>query len=52
MAFPLRNICRIAGKVGYRDEKYFYRISKAKYGFTPDEYRKRNASPLPPSWEG
>ncbi|QWU14134.1 two-component system, response regulator YesN [Paenibacillus sophorae] len=38
-------VYEIAGKVGFKDEKYFYRVFKAKYGLTPDEYRKRNAFP-------
>ncbi|AIQ13306.1 response regulator transcription factor [Paenibacillus durus] len=42
-------VYEIAGKVGFKDEKYFYRVFKAKYGLTPDEYRKKNALPLSPS---
>ncbi|WP_410510864.1 response regulator [Paenibacillus sp. BR2-3] len=42
-------VYEIAGKVGFKDEKYFYRVFKAKYGLTPDEYRKKNAFPSPPS---
>jgi len=36
-------IYEIASKVGYRDEKYFYRVFKARFGITPDEYRKKHA---------
>ncbi|WP_025691717.1 response regulator transcription factor [Paenibacillus zanthoxyli] len=38
-------VFEIAGKAGFKDEKYFYRVFKAKYGLTPDEYRKKNAFP-------
>ncbi|AHV97824.1 response regulator transcription factor [Paenibacillus sabinae] len=41
-------VYEIAGKVGFKDEKYFHRVFKAKYGLTPDEYRKKNALPLSP----
>jgi two-component system response regulator YesN len=30
----------IAGKIGYKDDKYFYRVFKKKFGMTPDEYRR------------
>ncbi|MDT3424561.1 two-component system response regulator YesN [Paenibacillus forsythiae] len=42
-------VYEIAGKVGFKDEKYFYRVFKAKYGLTPDEYRKKSALPSSPS---
>lgn len=32
-------IYQIAKKVGYQDVKYFTRIFKKKYGYTPEEYR-------------
>jgi two-component system response regulator YesN len=39
-------VYEIAGKVGFKDEKYFYRVFKAKFGATPDEYRKKYAFQL------
>ncbi|MNO25465.1 Transcriptional regulatory protein ZraR [compost metagenome] len=39
-------VYEIAGKVGFKDEKYFYRVFKTKFGVTPDEYRKNYAFQL------
>ncbi|CAM4504705.1 two-component system response regulator YesN [Paenibacillus endophyticus] len=36
-------VYEIAGKVGFKDDKYFYRVFKARFGITPDDYRKNNA---------
>lgn len=33
-------VYEIAVKVGFKDEKYFYRVFKNRFGVTPDEYRK------------
>ncbi|CAM4091914.1 response regulator [Paenibacillus alkaliterrae] len=33
-------VYEIAAKVGFKDEKYFYRVFKNRFGVTPDEYRK------------
>ncbi|HUC94261.1 MAG TPA: response regulator [Paenibacillus sp.] len=37
-------VYEIAAEIGYKDEKYFYRVFKTKFGVTPDEYRKQNKS--------
>ncbi|MBZ4646286.1 MAG: two-component system, response regulator YesN [Petroclostridium sp.] len=34
-------VYEIASKVGYKDDKYFYRVFKKEFGVTPDEYRRR-----------
>lgn len=36
-------VYEIASKVGFKDDKYFYRVFKTRFGLTPDEYR-RNSS--------
>lgn len=33
-------VYEIASKIGYKDDKYFYRVFKKEYGVTPDEYRR------------
>ncbi|WP_249865787.1 response regulator transcription factor [Paenibacillus konkukensis] len=33
-------VYEIAARTGFKDEKYFYRVFKRKYGVTPDEYRR------------
>lgn len=35
-------VYEIAPKVGFKDEKYFYRVFKSRFGVTPDEYRRNN----------
>ena len=39
-------VCEIAGKVGFENDNYFYRVFKKLYGETPTEYRlnQRNGS--------
>ncbi|WP_248924988.1 response regulator [Paenibacillus hamazuiensis] len=36
-------VYEIAARAGFRDEKYFYRVFKGKFGLTPDEYRRERA---------
>ncbi|ALS26263.1 two-component system response regulator [Paenibacillus sp. 32O-W] len=33
-------VYEVASKVGFVDEKYFYRVFKRKFGYTPEEYRR------------
>ncbi|NOV04022.1 response regulator transcription factor [Paenibacillus planticolens] len=33
-------VYEIAPRVGFKDEKYFYRVFKSRFGVTPDEYRR------------
>ncbi|WP_255570391.1 helix-turn-helix transcriptional regulator [Cohnella sp. CFH 77786] len=33
-------VYEIAAKTGFKDEKYFHRVFKSRFGLTPDEYRK------------
>jgi two-component system response regulator YesN len=33
-------VYEIASKVGFGDEKYFYRVFKQRFGYTPEEYRR------------
>ncbi|KRF06799.1 hypothetical protein ASG89_18270 [Paenibacillus sp. Soil766] len=33
-------VYEIAPKVGFKDDKYFYRVFKRRFGVTPDEYRR------------
>ncbi|RTE11709.1 response regulator [Paenibacillus whitsoniae] len=33
-------VYEIASKVGFKDDKYFYRVFKSRFGMTPDEYRR------------
>lgn len=33
-------IYEVAVRVGYKDEKYFYRVFKKEFGVTPDDYRR------------
>lgn len=35
-------VYEIAAKVGFKDDKYFYRVFKSRFGVTPDEYRRNN----------
>ncbi|WP_420848528.1 AraC family transcriptional regulator [Paenibacillus oryzisoli] len=30
----------MAPEVGFKDDKYFYRVFKCRLGVTPDEYRR------------
>ncbi|MNG14386.1 Exoenzyme S synthesis regulatory protein ExsA [compost metagenome] len=33
-------VYEIAPQVGFKDDKYFYRVFKRRFGVTPDEYRR------------
>ncbi|MEC0266818.1 response regulator [Paenibacillus anseongense] len=33
-------VYEIASNVGFKDDKYFYRVFKSRFGMTPDEYRR------------
>ncbi|MDD9269502.1 response regulator [Paenibacillus sp. GCM10023248] len=35
-------VYEIAPRTGFKDDKYFYRVFKNKFGITPDEYRRNN----------
>ncbi|MNH78922.1 HTH-type transcriptional regulator YesS [compost metagenome] len=35
-------VYEVATKVGFKDDKYFYRVFKSRFGVTPDEYRRNN----------
>ncbi|WP_159882326.1 response regulator [Paenibacillus puerhi] len=35
-------VYEIAPRTGFKDDKYFYRVFKNKFGMTPDEYRRNN----------
>ncbi|UUZ81328.1 AraC family transcriptional regulator [Paenibacillus sp. P26] len=33
-------VYEIALRVGFKDDKYFYRVFRGRFGLTPDEYRR------------
>ncbi|UJF33906.1 helix-turn-helix transcriptional regulator [Paenibacillus hexagrammi] len=35
-------VYEIAPRTGFKDDKYFYRVFKNRFGMTPDEYRRNN----------
>ncbi|MFC5449304.1 response regulator [Paenibacillus aestuarii] len=35
-----KKVYEVASQVGFKDDKYFYRVFKSKFGMTPDEYRR------------